>query len=147
MVTKKRPSLKQQSSSQTSDVGPANLLYLYCKDIENWPARWEIVKEDIPIGRAITEKFKLFLLDRIKKGRAKKTIKNYADFLWVLGGELIRSINEDDDERQLSADDLILKYIDDSGGPYWRHACDEIEHAKYDSVCKQFFKFMTTDFN
>jgi hypothetical protein len=147
MVTKKIARLKQQSAPQISDASSANLLRTYCKDIENWPARWEIAKEDLTIGQAITAQFKLFLLDRIKKGRAKKTIKNYADFLWVLGGELIRSINENDDERQLSANDLILKYIDDSGGPYWRHACDEIEHAKYDSVCKQFFKFITTDFN
>jgi hypothetical protein len=144
MVTKKIPQLKQSSSSQPSDVSPADLLHVYCKDIENWPARWEIVKEDLTIGWAITEQFKLFLLDRIKKGRAKKTVKNYADFLWVLGGELIRSINENEDERQLSANDLILKYIDDSGGPYWRHANDEAGHARYDSVCKQLFKFMTT---
>ena len=141
------PRLKQQSSPQISDSNPANLLHAYCKDIENWPASWEIVKDDLTIGQAISEQFKLFLLDRIKKDRAKKTIKNYAYFLWALGGELIRSINEDDDERRLSANDLILKYIDDSGGPYWRHARDEIEHAKYDSVCKQFFKFIATDFN
>ena len=147
MITKKIPRLKQQSSPKMSDASPTNLLHIYCKDIENWPARWEIVKEDLAIGQAITEQFKLFLLDRIKKGRTKKTVKNCADLLWVLGGELIRSINEDYDERQLSANDLILKHIDDSGGPYWRHARDEIEHAKYDSVCKQFFKFITTDFN
>jgi hypothetical protein len=147
MIAKKIPNLKQQSSPQMSDASPAKLLNAYCKDIESWPARWEISKEDLIIGQDITELFKLFLLHRITKGRVKKTIKNYADFLWVLGGELIRLINEDDDERQLSAYDLILKYVDDSGGPYWRHACDGIEHEKYDSVCRQFFKFITKDFN
>ena len=146
MISKMIPDQKQQSSLQMSDADPANLLQAYCKDIESWPKSWEIVKDDLTIGQTITEQFKLFLLDRIKKGRAKRTIKNYAYFLWALGGELIRSINEDDDERQLSASDLILKYIDDSGGPYWPHARDEIEHTKYDSVCKQFFKFITTDF-
>lgn len=138
---------KQKASSENSSTNHVDLLYTYCKDIDNWPEKWEIAEEDILIGKSITEQFKLFLLDRIGKGRAKKTIKNDATYLWVLGGELIRSINEDDDERQLSANDLILKHIDDSGGPYWRHACDEVEHSRYDSVCKQLFKFMTTNFN
>ncbi len=147
MISKMKTKTKQKSSSEKSDANHVDLLQAYCKDIESWPAKWEIAEEDIVIGKAITEKFKLFLIDRIEKGRAKKTIKNSATFLWVLGGELIRSINEDDSERQLTARELILKYIDDSGGPYWRHAYDEIEHARYDSVCKQLFKFMVTNSN
>ena len=143
MIIKPKP----RSSSIKFATNHVDLLHTYCKDIENWPAKWEIAEEDIVIGKAITEQFKLFLIDRIDKGRAKKTIKNNATFLWALGGELIRAINEDDSERQLSARELILKYIDDSGGPYWRHAYDETEHSKYDSVCKQLFKFLTTNLN
>lgn len=136
---------KQQDFSPKNPINLTDLLHEYCKKIKDWPAGWEISEEDIIVGQAITEEFKLFLIDRLGKGRAKKTIKNYAIFLWVLGGELIRSINEDESERKLSARELILKYIDDSGGPYWRHACDESEHSRYDSVCKQLFKFMTTN--
>lgn len=139
------PKPKQQVFTPKNFQNLIDLLPAYCKKINNWPASWEGVEEDIIIGQAITEQFKLFLIDLLEKGRAKKTIRNYGDFLWVLGGELIRSINEDEDERKLSARELILKYIDDSGGPYWRHACDESEHSRYDSICKKLFKFMTTN--
>jgi hypothetical protein len=81
--------------------------------------------------------------NRIQKGRAKSTIKIYAGYLWALGGELIRKINEVEDERKLSAKQLILKHISESGGPYWRHARDGLDHEKYDSVCKGLYKFMT----
>ena len=64
------------------------MLHTYCKDIDNWPAKWEIAEEDIVIGKSITEQFKIFLIYRIDKCRAKKTIKNDAAYLWVLGGEL-----------------------------------------------------------
>src|SRR5258708_1847073 len=128
MISKMLTKPRQKASSVKSATNHVDLLHAYCKDIDNWPAKWEIAEEDIVIGKAITEQFKLFLIDRIDKGRAKKTIKNNATYLWVLGGELIRAINEDDRERQLSARELILKYIDKSGGPYWRHACDEVEH-------------------
>jgi len=147
MISKMQANRKQKASSVESDINHVDLLYTYCKDIDNWPEGWEIDEEDIEIGKSITDKFKLFLLDRIDKGRAKKTIKNDAIYLWVLGGELIRAVNENDRDRQLPARELILKYIDDSGGPYWRHACDEADHSRYDSVCKQLFKFMTTNFN
>jgi len=120
-----------------------NLLLSYCKNINEWPDSWEIDVDDIRVGNAILEYFKAFLLHKIEKGRAKKTIKNDAQYLWVLGGELISRINEDDDERQLSAKALILNYIDDSGGPLWQHAPSELEHNQYDSVCKQLFEFIS----
>ena len=137
--------IKKQRLSRDKNSSTTDLLLQYCKDIENWPAKWEISKQDLVIGKSIRDQLKLFLISRIEKGQSKRTIKMYSAYLWVLGGELIRQLNEDEDERSLLAKDLILKYIDDSGGPYWRHARDELEHAQYDSVCRQLFKFMTQD--
>ena len=37
----------------------------------------------------------------------------------------------------------ILKHIDETGGPLWRHARDEQEHAVYDAVCRRFYQFLT----
>lgn len=146
MVAKIKTRSKQRSLLQ-GDRNPVELLYEYCSDINDWPDRWEIAENDRVIGQAITEQFKLFLIDRIGKGRAKRTIKTCANYLWALGGELIRKINEDESERRLSAKGLILKHVDDAGGPYWRHAYDELEHARYDSICKQLFKFITANPN
>ena len=74
-----------------------------------------------------------------KSDRAKK----YADYLWVLGGELIRRVSTDEKARKLPARTLILKHIDETGGPLWRHARDEQEHAVYDAVCRRFYQFLT----
>jgi len=126
----------------SSNKNSLSLLFEYCKDINEWPIRWALDNSDIQIGNSINEYFKLFLIDRIEKNRTKSTIKIYARYLLVLGGELIRHIN-DDNNKQLSSKDIFLKYIDSSGGPYWRHARDDFTHARYDSVCKQLFKFVT----
>jgi hypothetical protein len=142
MIAKTKPIPKQKYLLKKNLNEATELLYKYCKSIDDWSTRWKISEIDLTIGQAITCQFKLFLIKCIEKGRAKRTIKMYASYLWVLGGELIRQINEDDSERNLLAKDLIFKHIDDTGGPYWRHARDETEHAQYDSVCKQFFKFM-----
>ena len=124
-----------------------DLLCEYCKDINKWPQKWEIDTRDIKIGLAINEQFKSFLIEQINKGKSKKTIKTYAHYLWALGGELIRQINYCDEERKLPARNLMLKYINETGGPYWRHASSEADHAKYDSVCKRLFKYMTGNFD
>jgi hypothetical protein len=135
--------LAKSGSSKNS----TELLLQYCKDIDEWPNRWEIDEADVIIGQAINEYFKLFLLEKIEQGRTKKTIRLTGNYLWALGGELIRQINYDETERKLSAKDLILKYVHEAGGPYWCHANNELDHAKYDSVCKQLFKFITENIN
>ena len=119
------------------------LLYKYCKDIDEWSDKWEIDEKDIKTGCNIVEQFKPFIISLIEKDFSKKTIKLYRDYLWALGGELIRQINDDESDRLLSARELILKHVDCFGGPYWRHAYDEKDNAKYDSVCKKLFKFLT----
>ena len=123
---------------------PTDLLNQWCKDLKDWPDSWAGSGRDIQIGKALVEEFKLLLLDRIQKGRAKSTIKIHAGYLWVLGGELIRQINYYENERKLSARQLILKYVSGDGGPSWRHAKDELDHRRYDSVCSQLFKQITT---
>lgn len=143
MLEKSQSQKKQKCPSASDNQTSTDLLVQYFKDINEWPETWEIDKNDIKIGGAILEQFKLFLIDRIEKGRAKKTIKSHGNYLWVLGGELIRAVNEDISQRRLSGRNLILKHINDSGGPYWRHAVSEADDAQYDSVCKQLFKFMT----
>jgi len=118
------------------------ILLEYCKDINEWPARWAIDNSDVQIGKSINEYFKQFLIDRIVKRRAKSTIKIYAKYLWALGGELIRKRQDGSEEGELIAKEFILKYISNAGGPLWLHARDDYEHARYDSVCKQLFKFI-----
>jgi hypothetical protein len=130
-------------SKSIANKNSMQLLQQYCKNMDEWPDAWEIDEDDIVIGQAINEYFKLFLLAKIEKGRTRKTIRITGNYLWALGGELIRQINENTKERKLSAKDLILKHVDETGGPYWCHASNDQDHDRYDSVCKQLFKFIT----
>jgi hypothetical protein len=129
-------------SSPNNKTDSLSLLLQYCKPINEWPDHWSVKYTDIPIGQGINEYFKLFLIDRIDKNRAKSTIKIYARFLCALGGELIRLVNDGSCET-LSTKEFILKHVSDEGGPYWRHARDVYEQARYNSVCKQLSKFIS----
>ena len=133
-----------QGSPQASSDDRAKLK-AYCKDIDRWAESWAGFPDlDVPVGERIVAEFTPFLLALISERRTKKTVKKYADYLWALGGELIRHVSTDEKARKLPARTLILKHIDETGGPLWRHARDEQEHAVYDAVCRRFYQFLTS---
>lgn len=128
---------------------PANLaqdslrsLALICNDFDQWPQSWAGDDKDVIVGNVLLTEFKRYLLHLIDKGRAKATIRKHADYLWALGGEIIRDTNEYGLDKSLSSRNLMLKYVDDSGGPYWRHASSESDLTQYEAVCRQLYKFL-----
>jgi len=138
--TKSTPRKKQKNILHKKT---ADLLLEYCKDINGWPKSWRIEHVDIKFGEELLNEFKSFLIEKIEQGRAKNTIKIYARYLWVLGGEIISQINTDDYDRKLMPRDVLLNSLDESGGPYWPGAFDELQHRRYDSICRLLYKFMT----
>ena len=114
-----------------------------CKDLDRWPESWAGGKEDIAVGEQLLGVFTVYLIQLINKGRTKATIRKHADYLWALGGEIIRDMSEDDTSGSMPDGDLVLKYIDSEGGPYWRHASNDNYHQQFDSVCRQLYKYLT----
>jgi hypothetical protein len=134
--------LKTQSYPPSHLQENVQRLHSLCKDLNNWPDSWAGDENDLIVGRQILELFTQYLLDLIEKGRAKSTIKKHADYLWALGGEIIRDTNEHGVHSVLSSTDLLLRYIHAGGGPYWRHAVSEDDLRQYDSVCRSLYKFL-----
>ena len=60
-------------------------------------------EKDLPIGRRLVECFTPFLVHLTASGLSKRTIQNHVDNMWLLGGEIIRDVNEDPSLRKLGA--------------------------------------------
>jgi len=118
-------------------------LKLWCNDIDEWPQSWAGVDEDIIIGRKMVVEFKDYLHALVAKGRTKKTVKKHADYLWALGGEIIRDTSENGVDVNLSNKDILLNYVDLLGGPYWRHAYNDRDSQQYDSICRLLYKHIS----
>jgi len=52
-------------------------------------------EKDLPPGRKLIECFTPFLMHLATSGLSKRTIQNHVDNMWLLGGEIIRDLNED----------------------------------------------------
>ena len=97
---------------------------------------------DLPAGRNLVEYFTPFLLDLAASGLSPKTIQRHVDNLWILGGEIIRDVNEEPPLRKVSAEQLVRSVIHEDGGPLI-HNGSEDEQRSFDSTCRKFYRFLT----
>lgn len=112
------------------------------KDMERWPKAWMGFPEDISVGKKIIETMHPFVQAMVDDGLAPTTIKRHMDNLWLLGGEIIQRVHDDEDERKLSGRELILGCVDDEGGPYCRYLPTEQEAKPFDATCKKLYRFL-----
>lgn len=110
-------------------------------DFEDWPHRWMGVKEDLAYGKKLLEEFRPFAEYLSSSGLSDKTIKKHLTNLWLLGGELIRKVS-DDEEYNIPSRKLLSDSIDSYGGPYCRHLHSEDEEKSFDSTCKKLYKYL-----
>ena len=97
---------------------------------------------DIPPGEQLVACFRPFLEHLVSSDLSRKTIRKHIDNLWVLGGELVRDMNETPKLRKLRATELLLKVLDEEGGPLIHHGSEEQQRA-FDSTCRKLFRFLS----
>ena len=114
----------------------------YCPDLENWPKSWSIEPRDIEPEERLVAYFKRFLLQLLELGRARKTIRVHRDNLWALGGEIIRALNEDPALRECDVEEVLLRMVDEDGGPLSSYRISEQEQRSFDSTCRRLHRFL-----
>jgi hypothetical protein len=112
-------------------------------DFTGWPERWRGSKRDVPYGEGLLDVMRSFILQLISKGLKKKTIRIHMDNLWLLGGEVIRDVYEND-QYDVPPLKKLRESVDSSGGPYCRHIDSEPAMNSFDATCRKLHKFLET---
>jgi hypothetical protein len=81
------------------------------------------------------EYFMPFLLHLAESGLSKRT-------LWLLGGEIIRDVNEEPRLRKSSAEQLVRNVVHEDGGPLIHNGWED-EQRTFESTCRKFHRFLT----
>jgi len=131
---------KKKTNSDSLASAPPPLLP-YCRDLAEWPERWMYEEKDLPPGRRLVEYFLPFLLDLAASSLSKKTIRRHVDNMWLLGGEIVRDLNEEPSLRKQTAARIVRKLIDEEGGPLIHNGSEDQQRA-FDSTCRKFYKFL-----
>jgi len=98
-------------------------------------------EKDLAVGQRLVEYFMPFLLHLAKSGLSKRTIQNHVDNMWLLGGEIIRDVNEEPRLRKRSAEQLVGYVIHEDGGPLIHNGWED-EQRTFDSTCRKFYRFL-----
>lgn len=114
----------------------------YCPDLATWPASWCGEERDVVPGEQIVAVFTPFLLELMDQGLSRKTRNLHRDNLWLLGGEIIRDINETPKLRKRPTIELILDTIAGDEGPLIHGGFSEQEQRSFDSTCKKLNRFL-----
>jgi hypothetical protein len=117
-------------------------LAAYCPDLATWPASWCAEERDIIPGEQIVAVFTPFLLDLLAQDLTRKTRNLHRDNLWLLGGEIIRDINEVPKLRRRPVGELIREAISNDEGPLIHGGVSEQEQRSFNSTCKKLNRFL-----
>ncbi|MGB5563050.1 MAG: hypothetical protein WBM59_15730 [Sedimenticolaceae bacterium] len=124
------------------DAEDGAALLALCPDLPEWPQRWHIESNDIPVGEHIVDAFKPFLRHMIRNGLAPRTLKRHRDHLWMLGGELIRRRQDDPDLKRQSVSELLSELIDEETGPLIWPRITESQQEAFDATCRKLHRFL-----
>ena len=100
------------------------------------------VDKDLPPGEHLLACFRPFIKHLASSSLSPKTIRKHVDNLWLLGGEIIRDLNDDASLRKVTADRLLRDAVHADGGPLI-HNGDEETQRSFDSPCRKLHRFLS----
>ncbi len=111
-------------------------------DFDDWPRRWMGMPEDLAYGKKLLPYMETFLNDLISRGLSKKTLKNYIDHTWLLGGSIITWVSNN--EEYNSPPLKMLRKSVELGGilPDGYDHMTEKEARVFERTCELFEKFL-----
>jgi hypothetical protein len=123
-------------------TSPGHDLEHYCRDLNGWPRSWMGLEKDLPPGEQLVALFRPFLQYLAASDLSPKTIQKHVDNMWVLGGEIIRDLNQTPSLRKLPVERLLADLVED-GGPLLYHSDSEEQQRSFESTCRKFRRFLT----
>ena len=99
---------------------------------------WE---KDLSAGEKLVRCFRPFLEYLVCLELSSRTIQKHVDNVWVLGGEIIRDLNETPALRKVPVERLLFDLIED-GGPLLYHGDSEEQQRSFDSTCRKLQRFL-----
>jgi hypothetical protein len=100
------------------------------------------LEKDLPRGEKLMECFRPFLELLAASDLSPKTIQQHVDNLWMLGGEIIRDLNQTPSLRKVPMERILLD-LTEGGGPLLYHCDSEERQRSFDSTCRKFHRFLT----
>ena len=125
-----------------ASAAPSSDASLYGRDLNTWPRSWMGFEKDLPPGEHLLVCFRPFIAHLAASSLSPKTIRTHVDNLWMLGGEIIRNLNNDPALRKVPVDRLLRDLVHADGGPLLYHGTEDAQRS-FDSTCRKLHRFLS----
>ena len=113
--------------------------------IDGWPASWSYEARNESFGRELVRALRPFLASIASSSLAETTLRRHFANAWQLGGEVVRAASQDSVLVRLEGPELLLRFVDEEGGPILSSYASEAEQRAFDSTCRKVFKFLADE--
>ena len=62
-------------------------------DFDQWPESWMGIKKDLGYGKKLLPFMEKFIHSLMAQGLSRKILKEYVDWVWLLGGRIIKEVS------------------------------------------------------
>ena len=98
-------------------------------------------ERDLEPGQMIVRYITPFLVHLAGSGLTKKTVQKHVDNLWLLGGEIIRDLQETSKLRKKPVSEIIGTLLENDGPRLYR--CDSEEQQRsFESTCRKLRRYL-----
>jgi hypothetical protein len=111
-------------------------------DFDKWPERWMGEKKDREYGKKLLPFMEKFLNDLLKRDLSRRTLKNYIDYTWLLGGSIITRVSNYE-EHHIPPLTMLRKSVETGGIlPDGYDDMTEKEARSFERTCELFDEFL-----
>ena len=111
-------------------------------DLDKWPESWMGTKKDLEYGRKLLPFMEEFIHDLAGQDLSRKTLKEYVDNVWLLGGTLIKDVSIYEEYKK----DPLKKLMEtvEEGGclPDGYEGMSNSGLAAFERTCRKFGEFL-----
>jgi hypothetical protein len=111
-------------------------------DLDEWPETWMGDEKDLGYGKKLLPFMEKFIHYLVTQGLSHKTLKEYVDGVWLLGGAIIKDVSIYREYKKDPAKKL-LEALEGSGClPGGHEEMSKAELESFTRVCGKFEEFL-----
>jgi hypothetical protein len=111
-------------------------------DFDQWPESWMGTKSDFEYGKKLLPFMEEFIKYLIGQNLPRKTLKEYIDDLWLMGGTIIKDVSIYEENKK-DALEVILEAVEADGClPDGYDCMSKSELASFNKRCRKFEEFL-----
>jgi hypothetical protein len=111
-------------------------------DLGKWPESWMGTEKDLEYGKKLLPFLEKFIDHLVAQGLSRRTLKDHVDWVWLLGGRIIKEVSIYGEYKKDPANKLLVAV--EGGGclPDGHEAMSRRDLENFATVCGKFEDFL-----